>query len=93
MPDRPRITALAVEQFEVLMDERRRFRADGVWTPDEERLYEAQEDEVYGLLMRSDEALGIGVTLLRCGPESPSLKRRMMERGLRVVPSDTTNAA
>lgn len=35
--NRPRLSLVGVEDFEALMDKRRAFGADGVWTPEEER--------------------------------------------------------
>lgn len=40
--------------------------------------------QLHQAAMDADEGVGLAVTMIRRGPDSPSLKRRMVERGLRV---------
>lgn len=80
----PRLTAQVVDAAEKMVDAWKEAMEDGVITPTEMADLTAHNLEVYALSMDADEAVGLTVTMLRRGPESPSLKRRMVERGIRA---------
>lgn len=44
----------------------------------------ADERRLHQVLMESDDGIRSAVTMLRCGITSVSVKRQMMERGIRV---------
>lgn len=99
-----RLTTRIVERIEDLMDEARKAMADGTITADEFALLMDGKQELYGMAMDIDEAVGLVVTMIRKGPEAPSfqrryrerqdrkgtrpltVKRKMMHRGVRVIP-------
>lgn len=85
MPDRARITTLVVDQIEDYIDAQKEAFSDGTLTADEDLALTGRLQQLHTLAMDADEGIGLAVTMLRCGPESPSLKRRMVERGLRLM--------
>lgn len=80
----PRLTKQVVDAVEDQIEAWETASADGVYTPEEIADLTAKNLRVYALSMDADEAVGLTVTMLRRGPESPSLKRRMVERGMRI---------
>lgn len=84
----PRKATEAVEMFELLMDTRKEM-TDAATIPAEALTrYADMEERVYQLLMHLDESIGLAVTMLRRGPDSPSIQRRMCQPGhLRLVHS------
>ena len=81
----PRLSTQAVEHFEDYMDCHDAAMADGRLCPSEHRQLGEHRQRIYVLLLDVDESIGLTVTMLRRGPESPSLKRRMVERGIRLA--------
>jgi hypothetical protein len=85
VPNEARLTALVVQGLEGLMDRYDTAMADGHIDPQEDRDIREEKFALYALAMDADEGVGLAVTMLRRGPDSVSLKRRMVERGIRVA--------
>ena len=85
MADGPRLTTQLVDLIEVVMDTYKEHMADGTTTATEHREMSAVMDELYQLALYADESFGLAVTMARRGYQSPSVRRRMTEHGLRVL--------
>jgi hypothetical protein len=81
----PRLSQQVVEAVEEVMDTWNEATADTVITPCEIQQVTVKLTQLYPISMDADEAVGLTVTMLRRGPNSVSLKRRMVERGIRLA--------
>jgi hypothetical protein len=81
----PRLSQQVVEAVEELVDTWGEATADAVITACEIQQITVRQARLYAISMDADEAIGLMVTMLRRGPDSVSLKRRMVERGIRLA--------
>lgn len=85
MANELRLTTLVVERAEDLEDTWEAAIADGQITPREAQDLTTRSRALVTAAAEADEAIGLGISLLRRGPESTSFRRRLRSRELRLI--------